>query len=213
MTNVVRLTFNPFQENTYVVYDDTSEAVIIDPGCWDEAERTELRRTIDRLQLHPVRLLNTHCHLDHIYGNRFVADTYGLPLEIHERELRVLQLAAQSAMLFGAPPPDPSPEPQLTLHPGSTLTFGRTSLEVLFTPGHSPGSISFYCRESTFLIAGDVLFQGSIGRTDLPGGDYDTLIGSILSQFMPLPDETAVYPGHGPQTTIGAERRTNPFLK
>jgi hydroxyacylglutathione hydrolase len=213
MANVVHLTFNPFQENTYLVYDETGECVIFDPGCYEAHEKEELAGKIDALGLRPVRLINTHCHIDHIFGNRFVAEHYELPLEIHRGEVPVLEAAEQSAMFFGIPYPEPSPDAEKFIGEGDTVRFGKTGLEAILTPGHSPASLSFFCAADRFVIAGDVLFQGSIGRTDLPGGDYNTLISSIKNKLLPLGDEVTVYPGHGPKTTIGVERRSNPFLK
>ena len=210
---VAGLTVNPFQENTYVLYDDTKECIIIDPGCYDAAEQRELRSLIEREGLTPVRLINTHAHLDHIFGNAFVAETYGLELEMHRGELPVLEAAVPSALRYGIPFPQPSPAPTRFLEGGDTVQFGHTTLRVLFTPGHSPASISFYCAEAGILMAGDVLFRDSIGRTDLPGGDHQTLLQSIREQFWPLPTATKVYPGHGPATTIGYERVHNPFLR
>ncbi|MEL6835837.1 MAG: MBL fold metallo-hydrolase [Bacteroidota bacterium] len=213
MAQVVQLTFNPFQENTFIVHDETGECVIFDPGCYDDSEKEALSAKISELQVRPVRLINTHCHLDHVFGNKFVADTYDLPLEIHEEELSMLNAVPQICEMYGLPKPDPSPAPSNFLQPGDTLEFGNTKLKMLFTPGHSPGSISFYCQEDKFIIAGDVLFYGSIGRTDLPGGDYDTLINSIKTQLLPLGDDITVYSGHGPATRIGYERKNNPFLQ
>ncbi len=213
MAEVLSLTFSPFQENTYVVYDDTGECIIFDPGCFDDREKAILRQQISERNLEPVRLINTHCHLDHVFGNRFVADTYELTLEIHQLELPVLQAVPQVCQMYGLPVPDESPMPGVFLKEGEVVEFGKTRLEMLFTPGHSPGSLSFYCREDGFVIAGDVLFQGSIGRTDLPGGDYDTLIRSVKEQLLPLGDDVTVFSGHGPATNIGVERQTNPFLQ
>ena len=212
MTLVASFTFNPFQENTYVLYDDTKECAIFDPGCYTEAEKAQLSQFIKEKGLKPVKLINTHCHLDHIFGNQFVANKYGLGLEIHEGELPVLQAAAQVSMMYGVPFPEASPEPAAFIKEGDVVTFGNTKLEVFFTPGHSPASISFFCREDKFVIAGDVLFHQSIGRTDLPGGDFPTLIASIKNQLFPLGDEVTVYSGHGPSTSIGYERQNNPFL-
>ncbi|MCB0639839.1 MAG: MBL fold metallo-hydrolase, partial [Lewinella sp.] len=186
--------------------------VIFDPGCYQDEEKRELRRQIEARKLRPVHLVNTHCHLDHVFGNKFVAETYELPLEIHPRELPILEGVPQACMMFGLPLPEPSPAPGVMLKEGETLRFGQTELEMILAPGHSPGSLCFYSREDGFLIAGDVLFYGSIGRTDLPLGDHDTLIRSIKEQLMPLDDEVVVWPGHGPQTTIGFERANNPFL-
>jgi hydroxyacylglutathione hydrolase len=213
MATVLTLTFNPFQENTYIVYDETGECVIFDPGCATASEQQALRNKITELQLRPVRLINTHCHLDHVFGNRFVADTYDLPLEIHELEVPVLQAVPQVCRMYGLPEPDPAPALDSFLREGETVDFGNTSLEMYFTPGHSPGSLSFYCAADQFVIAGDVLFYGSIGRTDLPGGDYNTLINAIKTQLLPLGDEVTVYPGHGPATRMGYERQNNPFLQ
>lgn len=212
MTHVVCLTFNAFQENTYLVYDDTKECIIFDPGCFYEEEKQDLVDKIRELGLKPVRLINTHCHLDHIFGNAFVAKQFDLPLEIHRGELPVLEAAPAAAMMFGHPPPERSPAPEIFIGDGDIIQFGNTKLESLLTPGHSPASLSFYCKEGQFVIAGDVLFQGSIGRTDLPGGDFDTLIASIRNKLFPLGDEVVVHPGHGPGTTIGREKRHNPFL-
>lgn len=211
-TQVVCLTFNPFQENTYLLYDDTKACAIFDPGCYEAHEKQELIRTIEQLGLHPVRLINTHCHLDHIFGNRFVAEKYDLSLEIHTGEIPVLEQAPRAAMMYQVPYPELSPAPGGFIEDGDIITFGNTELEAILTPGHSPASLSFFCKESNFLIAGDVLFYGSIGRTDLPGGDFDTLIESITQRLLPLGDEVEVYPGHGQATTIGFERLNNPFL-
>lgn len=213
MVNVVGFTFNAFQENTWIVIDqETNECIIFDPGCSDRQERDTLKAFIEENAVHPVRLINTHCHIDHVLGNRFVADTWGLGLEIHRGEVPVLESCEMVASMYGMSY-DPSPEPTRFIEVGETLTLGTTSFRALFTPGHSPASLSFFFPEASLLIAGDVLFQGSIGRTDLPGGDYDTLISSIREQLYPLGDEVRVYPGHGNTTTIGYERLTNPFVK
>jgi glyoxylase-like metal-dependent hydrolase (beta-lactamase superfamily II) len=213
MSSVVSFTFNAFQENTYLIYDDTKECVIIDPGCYDQAERDELSLYIERNNLMPVRLLNTHCHIDHVFGNKFVSEKYSLPLEIHEGELPVLEAVPKVSMFYGLPYPEPSPMPEKFIAEGEIIEFGKTKLETLFTPGHSPASISFFCKEDRYVIAGDVLFYQSIGRTDLPGGDFKTLLGSIVDKYFPLGDDVRVYPGHGPATTVGFEKENNPFLK
>lgn len=213
MTKVAQLTFNPFQENTFVVYDDSQECAIIDPGCYTETERQALINFINEKKLRPVRLLNTHCHLDHVFGNAFVARTYGLDLEMHRKDLSILQNLSTTAHLYNIPNVEPSPEPKVFHEAGDTITFGETSFNVLFTPGHSPGSISFHCDAADFVLCGDVLFERSIGRTDLTGGDMNTLLNSIRQELFPLGDETVVYNGHGRPTTIGAERRQNPFLR
>lgn len=212
MTQIQVFEFNPFAENTYVVYDDTGECAIFDPGCFDIDERTALKNFIAEKNLRPVRLINTHCHLDHVFGNAFVAKTWNLGLEIHADELPVLQRFPQTCQLYGIPFAETSPMPARFIEPGEAVEFGNTRLKALFTPGHSPASLAFYCKEENFVIAGDVLFYESIGRTDLPGGDFDTLIKSIRTQLFVLPSETMVYPGHGPATTIRHEKEYNPFL-
>lgn len=209
---VAFLTFNPFQENTYIVYDETGECVIIDPGCYEAHERIELSDFITENNLKPVRLLNTHCHLDHVFGNKFVHTTWNLPLEIHRGELPVLEAVPAVSQFYGIPSGELSPAPGKFIEEGEVINFGNTQLETILTPGHSPASLSFFCKSDGFLIAGDVLFKESIGRTDLPGGDFDTLISSIKNKLFPLGDQVKVYPGHGPSTTIGYERLFNPFL-
>lgn len=210
--SVAVFTFNPFQENTYVVYDETKKCAIFDPGCFEQREKKELKAFIEDNGLEPVRLINTHCHIDHVFGNHFVSSTWGLDLEIHNGELPVLEAVPIISQLYGIPPGDPSPKPRKFIVEGEEITFGNTTLKALFTPGHSPASLSFYCHDSGFVIAGDVLFRESIGRTDLPGGDFDTLLNSIRTQLLTLDDEVVVYPGHGPATTIGHEKKFNPFL-
>ena len=212
MTQVQAFEFNPFAENTYVVWDETRECVIFDPGCYFDAERAVLKDFIQNQQLKPVRLINTHCHLDHVFGNKFVADTWKLGLEIHRGELPVLERFTAVCQNYGVPINDPQPEVAAFLEEDQIVHFGNTELKAIFTPGHSPASLSFYCEKAGLLIAGDVLFFESIGRTDLPGGDFDTLISSIRNKLFTLPGETLVYPGHGPSTTIRHEQEYNPFL-
>lgn len=211
MTQVQVFEFNPFAENTYVVYDDSGECIIFDPGCYTAEERDILRAFIAEKQLHVVRLINTHCHLDHVFGNNFVHKTWGLLPEIHRYELPVLEKYPAICLYYGVAA-ESSPMPEAFIEPGQPLTFGNTRLEVLHTPGHSPGSLSFWCRENGFVLSGDVLFMEGIGRTDLPGGNMDTLLDSIRRRLFTLPGETLVYPGHGPTTTIRHEMEYNPFL-
>lgn len=213
MANVVCLTYNPFQENTYLVYDHSGECIIFDPGCYTDAERENLKQKIHDLGIKPVRLINTHCHLDHVFGNEFVANHYGLKLEIHEDELPVYEAVHQICKFYGIPFNANLPAPSSFIKEGEVIKFGNSTLEVLLTPGHSPASLSFYDKTDGNLIAGDVLFRDSIGRTDLPGGDYDTLLKSIKEKLLVLEDDIKVHPGHGPQTTIGYERANNPFLQ
>jgi len=210
--DIAIFTFNSFAENTYILYDDTKDCVIFDPGCSNSDEKNQLVDFIKANGLKPIKLVNTHCHIDHVLGNKFVSEKYGLPLISHKGESVVLAMQPQISAMYGVAY-DPSPEITEFLDDGDVLHFGSTALKVLFTPGHSPASISFYNEESQVLIGGDVLFQGSIGRTDLPGGDFETLAKSIREKLYVLPDEVVVYSGHGPSTTIGVEKRTNPFVK
>lgn len=213
MMLVAKLKFNPFQENTYIVYDETKECVIFDPGMNTIQERQIFSDFIKKEGLKPVRLINTHCHIDHVLGNNYVHEQYKLPLEIHEGELQVLKVVPEVSRMYGIPYPDPSPQPGRFIKEGDIIEFGTTKLRALFTPGHSPASLSFYDDVSKQVIAGDVLFYKSIGRTDLPGGDFEILIRSIKDQLFPLGDEVKVYPGHGESTTIGHERKNNPFIQ
>ena len=206
-------TFNSFQENTYVVYDDTKECIIIDPGCYTEEERAILKRFITSENINPVKLINTHCHIDHILGNKFASEQWDLELYMNKKDLPLLENAGNIGKMYGLEYYEGSPYPKHFLTQGNPLTFGKSNFEILFTPGHSPGHICLYSKENNLLIAGDVLFQRSIGRTDLPGGDHSTLINSIITQLFPLPNETQVFCGHGPSTNLGYEKEHNPFLK
>ena len=208
---IQKFTFNPFQENTYILYDQTNECIVIDPGMYTPQEEEELNEFIRGNSLMPKRLINTHCHLDHIFGNAFVHKHYDLKLEIHKGELPVLHAAPQFGRMYGIPYAG-SPEPEIFLDEEDTITFGHQILKVIFTPGHSPASLSFYHEESKTLISGDVLFYESIGRTDLPGGNFQVLEASIKNKLFPLGDSVTVHPGHGPSTTIGHEKHHNPFL-
>lgn len=211
MAKVERFVFSPFQENTYVVHEG-SEAIIIDPGCFDQSEKDELTKFIRDNNLSPNRLINTHCHLDHVFGNRYVSEQYNIPLEIPPDEEPILQAVDSFASAFGVSPPD-SPNAGRYIHEGEQLQVGGTLLDIILTPGHSPGHISLYSKEGGFIISADVLFQGGIGRTDLPGGDFDQLISTIKEKLFPLGDDVTVYPGHGPETSIGREKAMNPFLQ
>lgn len=210
--NIVKFVFSPFQENTYVLYDKTKECVIIDPGCYDENERNRLVKLIESRGLTPVRLLNTHCHIDHIFGNKFVSEKYNLPLESHKDEQEMIAYSESKASLYGVEL-EPSPAISVFWDEGDVITFGESELAVLFTPGHSPASISFYARKHNFIIGGDVLFRQSIGRTDLQGGNFETLLNSIRIKFFTLPNDTKVYSGHGEVTTVEFEKLNNPFLQ
>ncbi|HEU4553096.1 MAG TPA: MBL fold metallo-hydrolase [Chitinophaga sp.] len=212
MIEIQYFAFNPFQENTYLLINEKKDCIIIDPGCYFEEERKELLQYIEKEGLNVTRLLNTHCHLDHIFGNRLIAKTFNVGLEIHRQEQPVLDRSPQAGAMYNVPF-EPSPMPARYMEEGEMITLGDDVLQVLFTPGHSPGSVAFYCAGQGFVIAGDVLFYQSIGRTDLPGGNHQTLLNSIRRQLFVLPDDVKVYPGHGQPTTIGFEKQHNPFLR
>jgi glyoxylase-like metal-dependent hydrolase (beta-lactamase superfamily II) len=210
MLKIKSFEFSPIQENTYILYNEFNECLVIDAGCYFDHEREELIHFIDKMGLHPQMLLNTHCHLDHVFGNKFVAEKYGLTLQLHEKEVQVLQFAPASGLMYNMPFDNYTGE-FIFLKAGEIIKLGDDELKVLYTPGHSPASISFYSQKEGFVVSGDVLFKQSIGRTDLPGGDFDTLIKSIKTQLFVLPDSTKVYSGHGAVTTIGDEKKYNPY--
>jgi glyoxylase-like metal-dependent hydrolase (beta-lactamase superfamily II) len=212
MIQVKSFVFNEFQENTYVIWDQSLACAIIDPGCSNIEERNQLRDFISVNQLKPSLLLNTHCHIDHILGNEFVYNTYQLPLHLHEGELFTYKDTDRWAAMFGLPK-FTVPEKLVFLQAGNVIGFGSSQLEILSTPGHSIASLSFYHAASHQLFAGDVLFKDSIGRTDLPGGNFDVLAKSIREQIYTLPNETIVYSGHGPATSVGYEKVNNSFVK
>ena len=214
MLRIVSFTFNGFAENTYLLIDEaTRAAAIVDPGAYSRAEQQTLRDYIAQEKLEVKYLLNTHAHIDHVLGNSFVLTTYpGIPFLLHPLDLPTLRAVPTYAGPYGFPAYQPA-EPTGELVAGQVIKLGESELVVRFAPGHAPGHIVLYDAAGGQLAGGDVLFKGSIGRTDLPGGDYNTLISSIKSELLTLPDETVVYPGHGPATTIGAERRSNPFLQ
>ncbi|MFI5187249.1 MAG: MBL fold metallo-hydrolase [Chitinophagales bacterium] len=212
MLTVRAFSFNPVEENTYVLYNEKRQCCIIDPGCYFPEEKEELKEFIEENALQPVLLLNTHCHLDHVFGNKFVHDTWGLQLHIHEKEKPMLDLAPASGEMWQLPFDNYNGE-LVYIKEGSVLKIGDDELKIFFTPGHSPGHVCFYDEADGFAISGDVLFNGSIGRTDLPGANFDTLINSIQTRLFTLPDDTKIYSGHGPMTTIGLEKMNNPFVK
>ena len=212
MLTVQSFTFSPVQENTYILYNEQRLCCIIDPGCYFASEEMELRNFIELHQLTPKYLLNTHCHLDHIFGNRFIHKTYGLDLHLHRLEKQVLDFGPASGQMWQLPF-DNYDGKLCYFEDGDIIKLGNDELEILFTPGHSPGHVCFYNRAGKFLIGGDVLFNGSVGRTDLPGGDFATLEQSIKTKLYTLHEDVIVYPGHGDSTTVGDEMKTNPFVK
>ena len=211
MLQIQSFTFSPIQENTYLLFNEFKQCVIIDPGCYFDAEKETLKEFIETNGLKPAMLLNTHCHLDHVFGNKFIAETYNLSLQLHEKEKSVLSFAPTSGLMYNMPF-DNYAGAFVELKEGDTILLNKDELLVIEAPGHSPGSICFYCSKQNFIIGGDVLFKRSIGRTDLPGGNHQILLNNIRQKLFTLPDNTIVYSGHGPATTIGEEKKENPFL-
>jgi hydroxyacylglutathione hydrolase len=212
MLTIHSFVFSPIAENTYLLYNQQKDCIIIDPGCYFDNERTQLENYIVQHQLTPKYLLNTHCHLDHVFGNQFVYDTWTLQPYIHPNEQIMLNNAALAGERWGLPFTNYNG----TVHyirGGEEIKLGEDVLTILETPGHSPGHVCFYCKAQHFIIGGDVLFRASIGRYDLPGSNGPQLLKSIETQLLILPDETKVYPGHNQSTTIGFERKHNPYLQ
>jgi hydroxyacylglutathione hydrolase len=207
---VKKFTFNPFQENTYVLYDQSKECVIIDPGCYENHEKEELSNFISKNNLKVVKIVNTHAHIDHVLGNQFISELYKLPVYLHPIDVATLKAVKSYAGNYGFTD-YVEVENIATFTENDLVQFGNTTLEIFFVPGHCPGHVAFYHPETKTIISGDVLFYQSIGRTDLPGGDFDTLIKSIHEKLFVLPDEVKVYCGHGPETSIGFEKVYNPF--
>ena len=212
MITVKVFEFSPIQENTYLLYNEAKNCIIIDPGCYTQEERDELYQFIKSNELIPMLLLNTHGHLDHVFGNKFVAETFQLIPHIHPLEKELLAYAPVSGLMYNLPFDHYEGE-LIYLEAGQSIILDTDELKVLFTPGHSPGSVSFYCEKQNFVISGDVLFKNSVGRTDLPGGNHEVLIQSIKNQLLVLPEDTVVYSGHGVKTTIGEEKRGNAYIK
>jgi hydroxyacylglutathione hydrolase len=212
MIQIQSFTFNPFAENTYILYDETGEAIVIDPGCYEKRERDTLDDFIAGHALKPVKIVNTHAHIDHVLGVAAVKRKYGIPFYLHKLEEPLLHAVKSYASNYGFAQFD-EPEIEFTLKEGDEVSFGNSSLKIIFVPGHAPGHVAFVSEDQHFVIAGDVLFRQSIGRTDLPGGNFETLIHSIRTQLFTLPDDYAVYAGHMEPTTIGYEKKNNPFFR
>jgi len=210
MIQIKSFVFNPFMENTYVLYDESKKCVVVDPGCYEDYEKKELTDFIESNQLKVEKLLNTHCHIDHILGNQFIKEKYNVKLYVHKYDEETLKAVETYAPSYGFANYQKS-EIDEYISESEPITFGNSSMDVLFVPGHAPGHVAFVDHDSKSIIGGDVLFDGSIGRTDLPGGDFDTLISSIHREFFALEDDYFVYPGHGPATTLGKEKTSNPF--
>ncbi|WP_167613030.1 MBL fold metallo-hydrolase [Maribellus sediminis] len=211
MITVEKFMVNPLGENSYILSDESGECIFIDPGFYYEEEYNEVRTYIDENKLKPVKITNTHCHFDHIMGVEFIRKEYNVPFYGHAEDAFLIERSMSQAQMFGMEMGTVGPLDHL-LNEGETIQFGNSELEIIHVPGHSPGHLVFYSPNDKFIIAGDVLFYGSIGRTDLPGGDYNTLISGIKNKLFQLPDDTKVYSGHGPETTLGFEKSSNPFL-
>lgn len=211
MIKVETLIYNPFQVNTYLVWDETLECLVVDPAFYSGEESDSFDRFISGKGLILTGQVNTHCHVDHVLGAGYIRDRYGLPIRAHENETGLLSSAPHMGEVFGLRL-EPVEGIGAFIHEDELVPVGNHFLKALCVPGHSPGSLAFYSEEGGFVLTGDALFQGSIGRTDLPGGNYDQLIQSIHSQLLKLPPETIVYPGHGPSSTIAEEKNGNPFL-
>lgn len=212
MIQIQSFTFNPFSENTYVLHDETGDAVIIDPGCYDKAEYKTLNDYIETNTLKPVQIINTHAHIDHVLGIAALKRKYNIPFSLHKLDEPLLKAVKTYAPNYGFNQFE-EPEIEHFLDDAGKVEFGNSSLKVIFVPGHAPGHVAFLNEEQRFVIGGDVLFRQSIGRTDLPGGDMKTLINSIRSRLFTLDDDFTVYAGHMEPTTIGFEKKNNPFLK
>lgn len=211
---ISRFSFNAFQELTYVLWDEESgECAIIDPGCYYSRERQVINNFITKNNLTVKYLLLTHLHLDHYFGAPYIAHKYNVPVSASQADEFLLQLMSRQAQMYGTPLPEEPIAVGNYLKGGDTLHLGNEPIHVLHVPGHSPGSLAYYLPQSGCVFCGDALFQGSIGRTDLPGGDFEQLLEAIRTQLFTLPAETVAYPGHGPETTIGEEIASNPFLQ
>ncbi len=209
--NIKKFVFNLFSVNTFVLYDETKECIIVDPGCRNEEEQAELIKFIEDNDLQPVKLVNTHSHVDHVAGNAFVKQKWSVPVCAHSEDISNLHDATRAGEFYGMPIQMP-PDADLDLKGMNTLSFGNSELKLLHLPGHSKGSVAFVSEKDSFAIVGDVLFRGSVGRTDLNGGSLDELMHSIKEVLFKLDEQTVVYSGHGPETTIEQEKRSNPFL-
>jgi hydroxyacylglutathione hydrolase len=212
MISVKNFVFNELGVNSFVLYDETNECIVVDPGCSTDNQKEELMAYITGHKLKPVYIVNTHGHFDHIFGNAWSKSVFNCPLLMHQDDKPLIEDADKYAGIFGLAVERP-PMPDRYLKSGEFLHFGDSCVKILHVPGHSPGSVCLYAESGKLLIGGDVLFSGSIGRTDLMGGDHELLIKGIQEKLMTLPRDTIVWPGHGPKTTIGHEYDTNPFLK
>ena len=208
---IKKFTFNEFQENTYIIYDKTKECAIIDPGCNSISEKKTIINFIKQEKLKPVKLINTHCHIDHVFGNNFINKEFNLKLHVNDKELENLEMAKKYSEMYGINY-TPYKDEIKFIKENEKILFGENELNIIFTPGHSAGHISLISKKQKTIISGDVLFRESIGRTDLPGGDFNTLIKSIKEKIFQYPQDYIILPGHGPETQINHEKNNNPFL-
>jgi glyoxylase-like metal-dependent hydrolase (beta-lactamase superfamily II) len=211
MLTIHSFCFNAFQENTYIIFNEQKEAIIVDPGCYAPNEQATLANYISENKLTPTLLLNTHCHLDHVFGNSFVNEKYGLTAHFHKNEQPVIDRLPEGGARWGVPC-EPYKGAVKYILQDEIIKFGTDEFKVLFTPGHSPGSLCFYHAKQDFLIGGDLIFKDGVGRTDLPGCNPMDLMHSIKTQILPLPDTMTIYSGHGPLTTWGREKKANPYV-
>lgn len=212
MITIEKFVFNPFQENTYILHDESKECIIIDPGCLEEEEENTISGYIELNQLKPVELLYTHSHVDHVFGTNYISEKYHLNPRIHPAGLSFHQNVDEHAQMYGFSI-NKLVEAEINLEDGHEIKFGKSVLKVTYTPGHADGSVCFINEKDKFVITGDVLFKDSIGRTDFPTGDFDILMKSIHEKLFTLDDSFTVYSGHGPETSIGYEKVNNPFIR
>ncbi|MFP4620268.1 MAG: MBL fold metallo-hydrolase [Bacteroidales bacterium] len=211
MIQVKTYAFNPFQENTYIIYDETNTCILLDPGCYFSEEQKELTDFIADEELHPEYVIHSHGHVDHVLGSNFLRSQYNIQAVMHKDDLEILRRSTDFGEMIGITIEQPR-DPEIFIKEEEKITFGNTSFDVLHLPGHSPGSIGLYHKEDQILFAGDVLFRRGIGRTDLMGGNHRTLINNIKKKLLTLPPDTIVYPGHGEPTTIKEEKAENSML-
>jgi hydroxyacylglutathione hydrolase len=211
MIEIRKFVVNPLQENSFLIFDESGECIIVDPGFYYGEEEDEVDYFIERKNLKPSKICNTHCHFDHMMGLEYIRNKYQIPFMAHNGDAFGIEKVVDQARMFGFEMSPVAPA-DAGLMDGEIITLGNSTIQVIHVPGHSPGHVVFYFEKEKKLIAGDVLFYGSIGRTDLPGGDYNSLISGIQNKLFCLPDDTVVYCGHGPETTIGFEKKHNPFL-
>lgn len=211
MISIKKFTVNPLQENSYVLYDETGSCIFIDPGFYFPQEQDKVKKFVSDNKLNPLLIANTHCHFDHIMGVEFIRREYGIGFSIHADDLFWVEAAIEQGEMFGFQI-ESVKMPDSFFSENDLIEFGNSALSIIHVPGHSPGHVVFYSESDKLLLSGDVIFYGSIGRTDLPGGDYNQLISGINDKLLCLPSDVKILTGHGPSTNIGFEKSSNPFL-